>query len=98
MLSLNRPLFTATSDLTTNKLLAKSIGPPADTTTIQFRTNSVLFGIPAYASIRSTLASLWVLVYMAQGLEIHTSLKVGNCDPITDTFIVTAATLGSRML
>jgi hypothetical protein len=86
------PLLTATSDITINRLYAKSIEPPTGTTSIQFRSNSVSFGITAYASIRSTLASFFVPVYMTQGLEINTSLKVGNGDPITAMFTVAAAT------
>jgi hypothetical protein len=86
------PLLTATSDITVNRLYAKSIEPPAGTTTLQFRTNHVSFGIPAYASIRSTLARFWILVYMTQGFAINTILKVGNGGPITAMFTVTAAT------
>ena len=55
------PLLTSASDLTNTRLYVKSIEPPAGTTTLQFRTNNVSFGITAYASIRSTLASFLFL-------------------------------------
>ena len=50
-LSQKHPLLTSTSDLTSNKLFAKSVEPPVGTTTLQLRTNSVTIGIAAYASI-----------------------------------------------
>ena len=46
------------------------------------------FGIAAYASIRSTIASFSVPVYMSQGLELNTSLKVGNGAPISARYTV----------
>ena len=53
-LSHNHTLLTATSDLTIYRLYAKSIEPPAGTTIIQLRTNTISFGTTAYATITST--------------------------------------------
>ena len=63
-LSQKHPLLTASSDLTINRMYAKSIESPSGTANLQTRTHNAMFGITAYASRSSAKASFWVLVFI----------------------------------
>ena len=90
-LSQKHPTITSTTVLIVHQIITKSVQPPVGTTILQLRTNSVTFGITAYASITSAKTSFWIPVYISQCLEVNAGLTVGYNKPIVAGFTVDAA-------